>query len=105
MSIAISINKIPIRLTQERWQHISVGHPEIAEYYFEILETIQFPDAVYEGKFGELIGTKTFSELNNKFVVVVYKELSSDDGFVITAYMSNKTQEFVKRKKLWASQN
>jgi hypothetical protein len=42
MSIAISINKIPIRLTQERWQHISVGHPEIAEYYFEILETIQF---------------------------------------------------------------
>jgi hypothetical protein len=52
-----------------------------------------------------LIGTKTFSELNNKFVVVVYKELSSDDGFVITAYISNKTQEFVKRKKLWASQN
>jgi hypothetical protein len=43
MDVAISKNKVPIRLTQERWYHISTGHPEIADYYYEILETIENP--------------------------------------------------------------
>ena len=104
MEIAISINKIPIRLTKERWQHITLGHPEIAGFYYEILESIEKPDSIYEGKYGELIATKHFEKLNNKFVVVIYKELSEEDGFVITAYLSNEIQEFVKRKKIWDSQ-
>jgi len=104
MDIAISINKIPIRLTKERWQHITIGHPEIAGFYYEILESIEKPDSIYEGKYEELIATKYFEKLNNKFVVVIYKELSEEDGFVITAYLSNKIQEFVKRKKIWDSQ-
>ncbi len=36
MDFAISINKVPVRLTEERWHHISTGHPEIADYYFDI---------------------------------------------------------------------
>ncbi len=52
----------------------------------------------------KLIATKHFEKLNNKFVVVIYKELSEEDGFVITAYLSNEIQEFVKRKKIWDSQ-
>jgi hypothetical protein len=41
MDIAISKNGVPIRLTDERWQHITLGHPDIADYYYEILETIE----------------------------------------------------------------
>jgi hypothetical protein len=104
MNSVLSINKVLIRLPNERWVHITMGHPEIAEYYFEVLETIQAPDEIYEGKGGELLATKIFSQLNGKFVVVVYKELSADDGFVITAYISNKKQEFLKRNKIWVSQ-
>ncbi|MFN4082855.1 MAG: hypothetical protein ACK4K9_04425 [Bacteroidia bacterium] len=105
MDVATSTNNVPIRLTAERWHHISVGHPEVAEYYFEILETIQFPDAVYEVKFNELLAIKAFPKLNDKFVVVVYKKVSSFDGFVITSYLTNKIKEFLNRKKIWASQN
>ncbi len=43
MEIAISKNGVPIRLTEERWQHISTGHPEIADYYYELLETVEKP--------------------------------------------------------------
>lgn len=43
MDVAISKNKVPIRLTQERWHHISTGHPQISGYYYEILETIENP--------------------------------------------------------------
>ena len=104
MNIAISINKIPIRLTDERWQHISVGHPEMANFYYEIFDVIESPDFIYEGKYEESIATKKINNLGDKFIAVVYKEININDGFVITAYISNKKQEFLKRKILWQQQ-
>ncbi|MEI6508170.1 MAG: hypothetical protein WCO54_06765 [Bacteroidota bacterium] len=104
MNIAISKNKIPIRFTDERWKHITLGHPEMADYYYEIIETIELPDKIYEGNYDELIAIKYFEKLNDKFVVVIYKEFNNDDGFVITSYISNKVNELLKRKLLWEFQ-
>jgi hypothetical protein len=101
MEIAVSINKVPVRLTKERWHHISTGHPEIADYYFEILETIENPKTLYEGMYGELIAISNKLEQSNKFIVAVYKEIDSNDGFIITAYLTNKEQKFEKKKVLW----
>jgi hypothetical protein len=47
--IVFSINDFPIRLTDERWRHISIGHPEMAGYLDEILECIKNPEIVYQG--------------------------------------------------------
>ena len=55
MDFAISKNNVPIRLTAERWQHISVGHPEVAGFYYEIFETIESPSSIFEGGNLELI--------------------------------------------------
>lgn len=101
MDIAVSINKVPVRLTKERWHHISTGHPEIADYYFEILETIENPKTLYEGIHGELIAIGHKLEQTNKFIVAIYKEIDFKDGFIITAYLSNKEQKFEKKKVLW----
>lgn len=101
MDIAISKNKVPIRLTDERWLHISIGHPEIAGYYYEILETIENPQIIYEGSEGGLIAISLKYEPLNKFIVVIYKEVSFIDGFIITAYLSNKEQKFEKKKIVW----
>ncbi len=49
MDVTISKNGVPIRLTSERWLHITTGHPDIADYYYEILETIENPEIIYEG--------------------------------------------------------
>ncbi len=38
MNVVISKNRVPIRLTDERWVHITEEHSEMAGYYFEILE-------------------------------------------------------------------
>jgi hypothetical protein len=43
MDIAVSKNNVPIRLTTERWQHISISHSEIADFYYEILEIVENP--------------------------------------------------------------
>ena len=101
MDIAIYINKLPIRLTEERWYHISIGHPEIADFYYVILLTIESPEIVYEGDNDELIAVGIQLERINKFIVVVYKEISKEDGFIITAYLSNKEQKFNKKTILW----
>ena len=105
MDIAISKNGIPIRLTSERWQHITTGHPEIADYYYEILETIETPDIIYEGNNDAKIAIKNFQETFRKFVVVVYKETSAKDGFIITAHFSDSEQKFKKKKILWKRQS
>ena len=52
MDVAKSKNGVPIRLTEERWFHITEEHSEIAGYYFEVLETLEEPEAIYEGKAG-----------------------------------------------------
>lgn len=101
MDIAISKNKVPIRLTTERWQHISIGHPEIASFYYEILETVENPQVIYEGNQGGVIAVSFKYEPSDKFIVVVYREISPADGFIITAYLSNKEQKFDKKKIVW----
>ena len=101
MDFAISKNDIPIRLTEERWHHISTGHPEIADFYFEILETIENPSVIYEGNQGGLIAVSNKLEQDDKFIVVIYKETGLNDGFIITAYISNKEQKFDKKRIIW----
>ena len=50
--IAFSKNNVAIRLNDERWYHITTGHPEMADYYYDILETIENPVIIYKGNFG-----------------------------------------------------
>ena len=78
-----------------------IGHPEIADFYYEILETIENPQIIYEGSEGGLIAVSFKYEPYNKFIVVIYKEVSLIDGFIITAYLSNKEQKFEKKIILW----
>ncbi len=103
---AISKNNVTIRLTDERWTHITLGHPELAAYFFEVLETVQEPDVVYFGAGGELLAVKQLASEPHKSLVVAYKELADQtgiliDGFIITAFSTSKTQSLQKRKISW----
>ena len=84
MEFARSVNGVPIRLTYERWFHIIENHDDLASYFYEVLETVEKPDLIVRGNKGTLKATKHISR--KKWLVVVYRELSKADGFVITAY-------------------
>ena len=99
MDFAISLNNHKIRLTPERWFHITEGHPEVAGYYFEVLDSIENPDFVYKGNQEELLAVKAISE--NKFMVVIYKELDIENGFVITSFLSNKIKYLKNKIIIW----
>ena len=88
MEIAYSANGIPIRLTYERWFHITESHDDLASYYFEVLETVEKPEFIIRGNKGSLKAVKSMGK--DKWLVVVYREISKEDGFVITAYFLNK---------------
>lgn len=73
----------------------------MADYYYEILETIENPSVIYEGNNEAKIAVSKFYETINKFVIVIYKETNAEDGFIITAFSSNKTQAFKTKKIIW----
>jgi hypothetical protein len=76
MDVVKSKNGVPIRLTEERWFHITEEHSEMAGSYFEVLEAVAEPEAIYEGKTGECIAVR--GRESGKYIEVVYKELRAD---------------------------
>lgn len=88
MDVAYSINGTPIRLTYERWYHITENHDDLASYYFDVLETIEKPDFVVRENKGTLKASRNIGK--DKWLVVIYRERSKVDGFVITAYFLDK---------------
>ncbi|CEP78051.1 MAG TPA: PBECR2 nuclease fold domain-containing protein [Defluviitoga tunisiensis] len=99
MNVVISKNRVPIRLTDERWVHITEEHSEMAGYYFEILETIENPEVIYKGREGEFIAVKEIEK--SKYIVVIYKETSKEDGFVITSFLTKRKKQLERRPKIW----
>ena len=98
MDIVISTNGVPIRMTAERWVHIIENHDDLAGRYDDILNTVEEPDYVIEGYQSAMIALQQFKK--GKFLAVVYKEVSKQDGFIITAYFTNKLM-LEKEKILW----
>ena len=97
---AYSVNGIPIRLTDERWNHIVENHDDIAGYYYEILETITSPAYILEGDEDELWAIKYISK--KKVFLVIYTESKKhNDGFIITAFMTTKIKKLLKRRIVW----
>ncbi|MEW5898646.1 MAG: hypothetical protein AB1652_05670 [Bacillota bacterium] len=97
-----SKNGIPIRFPQERWFHITEEHSEMAGYYFEVLETVEDPDVIFEGKTGEFLAVKKLER--SKYIVVVYKEIDENDGFIITAFLTKKIKKLERGRKVWERQ-
>lgn len=102
MISANSKNNLLIRLTDERISHIFKNHPETRECISWFIETIENPDFILAGDFGELLAVKRYDKTpvtDDKFLVIVYKETSSLDGFILTAYFSRSINK--KRRIEW----
>lgn len=62
MLIVRSRNGVPVRLTEERWQHIVHRHPEMNNQCERVLETVAEPDMIQQGDFGELLAVRFYPE-------------------------------------------
>jgi hypothetical protein len=84
MDVARSVHGVPIRLSYERWYHIVENHDDLASAFHDVLDTVEKPDVVVRGSHGALKAARSMG--SRKWLVVVYREVSKRDGFVITAY-------------------
>jgi hypothetical protein len=98
MTIALSKNNVPIRLTNERWSHITDEHCELAGLKLEVLETIINPLRIFMGTLGELIAVREIEK--EKYMAVIYRE-SARDGFIITAFLTRRIKSLSRRKQIW----
>jgi len=101
MQIVTSVAGVPIRLTQERLEHIARRHPEMRDQEARLLETVATPDYVQAGDGGTLLAVKHYARtpLTEKDCVVIYRELGGEDGFVVTAYLTRQPATW--RRALW----
>ena len=94
-----SVHGVPIRLSTERWTHIVEHHDDLAGHYHAVLETIGAPDAVYAGDSGELLALS--AQTSGRYLIVAYRESSSADGFVITAFFTTRIKQIERRRLVW----
>jgi hypothetical protein len=95
---ATSKNGTVIRLTDERWSHISEEHAELAGLRLDVLEAVAEPDRIVAGGKGELLALK--KQTDGKILVVVYRE-EAGAGFVITAFLTRREASLNRRQKIW----
>lgn len=100
---ATSRNGVPIRLTAECWAHIVESHDYMAGLHEWTLEAIASPDTVVVGWEGALIATQHRAQtpITEKDVIVVYREVGTHEGFVITAFMTSRVDKVWRRGVIW----
>lgn len=100
LGIADSVNGVPIRLTDERWEHIVDSHPELASFRDTVLDAVENPDYILASRRGALGALVVLGR--NAFLHVFYVEKGRRDGFIISAYLQDKMD---KKKIVWRKEN
>ena len=65
----------------------------------DVLEIIENPDFVLHGYRGSLIAARGYGR--RRHLMVIYRQVSSDDGFIITAYFISR---IAPKEAIWKRQ-
>jgi len=99
---AIAFNGTKIFLTEERWKHIVLRHPELENKLSLVLETITNPDELYIDPTGVFHALKRLhGEVSDYIVVIYHKE--GGEGYIRTAFYTSsrrKARRYRQFKKL-----
>ncbi len=95
----ISKDGVPLRITAERWAHIIENHDYMAGSLDKVIETLQDPDYIVRGDKGTKMALKYYptTAISEKELIAIYREMSTADGFLITAFLTSKGQR-LRRK-------
>ncbi|MBW2333401.1 MAG: hypothetical protein JRF08_08280 [Deltaproteobacteria bacterium] len=98
----------PIRLSEERLDHIESDHPEMVSQFERISETLAEPDRIIRSRTDvaepdRIIRSRTdasvelfykhyaFTPVSTKFLCIIVKVIT-DDNFIITAYYTDSVK-------------
>jgi hypothetical protein len=93
--VAVSVNRVPIRLALRRWARL-------AGYYDEILGAVARPDYVMAGAQGELVAIRELR--GGGCLQVTYREVSRGNGYVVRSSFAARPREIgriIWRRASW----
>ena len=100
LDTVLSVNNVPIRLTDERWyDHILEEHHEMVSYMQDILAAVKSPEYILRVRNGALAAVVNYGK---EFLHVYYKEVSRKDGFIITAFFK---PTFNRKLVIWRAED
>ena len=100
LGLAESVNGVPIRLTDERWEHIIDSHPEMSSFRETVLDAVENPDYILASRRGALTAVVVLGR--KAFLHVFYVEKSRRDGFILSALVEEKMN---KATIVWRKEN
>jgi len=82
---AVAFDGTEVLLTEERWKHIVLRHPELEDKLSLVVNAVASPDEVYLDAGGAFHVLKRLSnEVSDYLVVIYFKE--HGEGYIRTAY-------------------
>lgn len=90
--IIVAFDGSSVVLSDERWRHIVLRHPELREKRGLILDAVTRPDEVYADSAGGVHVLKRLSGDGSDFLVVVYAK-SGVEGYIRTAYYTSSRKK------------
>lgn len=72
MDLTYSVNGVPVRLTDERWEHIVSNKPYMEAYYEKVLDAVEQPTWILQGYAGAQVAILTLGK--QQYLHVVYRE-------------------------------
>ena len=89
----VSVNGIPIRLLAERWSYLNACCDDV-------LATVERPDFILRGWLNTQVAVRRMA--GGRCLTVTYRELSSREGFVISALVASNVEE---RAVVWRARS
>jgi hypothetical protein len=99
---AIAFGGMKVLLTEKRWKHIVLRHPELENKMALILDAVANPDEVYIDVTGAFHALKRLVDEVSDYLVVIYRK-ENREGYIRTAYYTSyqrKNRRYKLFKKL-----
>ena len=100
MSVVIAFDGTRVLLSDERWKHITLRHPELEDKIAQVLAVVANPDEVYVDPMGAVHVLKRLTHEISDYLVVIYRKEDAE-CYIRTAYYtsSRKKERRYKRFK------
>lgn len=84
---------VTVRTTKEYWDKITtIKHPSIKKYEGEVKKALKNPDEVRQSQQDEHVSLY-YKSIGKLSVCVVVDNVSSKEGYIITAYLTDRIKE------------
>ncbi|KPV64018.1 MAG: hypothetical protein AOA66_0469 [Candidatus Bathyarchaeota archaeon BA2] len=98
MSVVRAFNGTRILLSEERWKHITLRHPELEDKMAKVLAAVANPDEVYVDPIEAVHVLKRLTHEISDHLVVIYRK---EDGecYIRTAYYTSSRRKERRYKR------